>query len=125
MTTKKTVALPAEIIDAARTRAAQTRRQLAHKPGPSEMLTPQEQADAAPFYLVLRDYIGQLKKAREAAGVTLAQLSAQTSLAVETLSRLETGALTNPTWKTLGMYAAALGLRPRLVLEATARNGGQ
>ena len=89
------------------------------------MLTPQEQADAAPFYLVLRDYIGQLKKARVAAGVTLAQLSAQTSLAVETLSRLETGALTNPTWKTLGMYAAALGLRPRLVLEATARNGGQ
>ena len=109
-----------------RQRAEQTRRQLGHKPGPSELLTPQQQADAAPFYLVLRDYIRQLKEAREAAGLTLAQLSAQTNLAVETLSRLETGALTNPTWKTLGTYAAALGLQPRLLLEeTTVRNDGQ
>ena len=90
------------------------------------MLTPQEHAGATPFYLVLRDYIRQLKEAREAAGVTLAELSAQTNLAVETLSRLETGALTNPTWKTLGTYAAALGLQPRLLLEeTTVRNDGQ
>ncbi len=81
------------------------------------MLTPQELADAAPFYLVLRDYIRQLKEAREAAGVTLAELSARSGLAVETLSRLETGALTNPTWKTLGVYAAALGLQPHLGLD--------
>jgi hypothetical protein len=39
-------------------------------------------------------------------------------LAVETLSRLETGALTNPTWKTLGVYAAALGMRPRLIVQS-------
>jgi hypothetical protein len=38
-------------------------------------------------------------------------------MAVESLSRLETGAQTNPTWKTLGLYAAALGLRPLLVAE--------
>jgi ribosome-binding protein aMBF1 (putative translation factor) len=119
MATKKPVALPSDVIAAARKRAEQTRRQLGHKPGPSKLLTPQEHADAAPFYLVLRDYIRQLKEAREAAGVTLAELSAQTNLAVETLSRLETGALTNPTWKTLGAYAAALGLQPRLVLEET------
>ena len=108
MTTKKTIAVPAEAIAVARQRAEQTRRQLEHKPGPAELLTPQELADAAPFYLVLRDYIRQLKEAREAAGVTLAELSARSGLAVETLSRLETGALTNPTWKTLGVYAAAL-----------------
>ena len=126
MATKKRVALAADVVAAARKRAEQTRRQLGHKPGPAELLTPQEHADAAPFYLVLRDYIRQLKEAREAAGVTLAELAAQTNLAVETLSRLETGALTNPTWKTLGTYAAALGLQPRLLLEeTTVRNDGQ
>ena|SRR5438477_9281284 len=126
MATKKRVALAADVVAAARKRAEQTRRQLGHKPGPAELLTPQEHADAAPFYLVLRDYIRQLKEAREAAGVALAELSARTNLAVETLSRLETGALTNPTWKTLGTYAAALGLQPRLLLqETTVRNDGQ
>ena len=126
MATKKRVALAADVVAAARKRAEQTRRQLGHKPGPAELLTPQEHADAAPFYLVLRDYIRQLKEAREAASVTLVELSARTNLAVEILSRLETGALTNPTWKTLGTYAAALGLQPRLLLEeTTVRNDGQ
>src|SRR5207249_46868 len=120
MANKKTVALSPDEIAAARRRAEQSRRQLAHKPGRAELLTPQELADAAPFYLVLREYTRQMKAAREAAGVTLAELSARSGLAVETLSRLETGALTNPTWKTLGMYAVALGLRPRLVLEGRA-----
>ena len=125
MADKKMGALPADVIADARKRAEQTHRQLAHKPGPAELLTPQELADAAPFYLVLRDYIRQAKEAREAAGVTLAELSARSGLAVETLSRLETGALTNPTWKTLGVYAAALGLRPRLVLEAASGDAGR
>src|SRR5439155_17787831 len=124
MATKKRVALAADVVADARKRAEQTWRQLGHKPGPAELLTPQKHADAAPFYLVLRDYIRHLKEAREAAGVTLAELSAQTHLAVETLSRLETGALTNPTWKTLGTYATALGLRPHLTLEAIATDDG-
>jgi lambda repressor-like predicted transcriptional regulator len=125
MDTKKTATMPAEAMAAARQRAEQTRSQLKHKPAPEELLTPQELADAAPFYLVLREYTRQMKAAREAAGVTLAELSARSGLAVETLSRLETGVLTNPTWKTLGMYAAALGLRPRLVLEGSAGDGGE
>ncbi len=112
--TKKTNQVPAAVIAAARERAKRIHEQLKHKPGPSELLTPQERDDAAPFYFVLREYIRQLKAVREAAGVTLAELSARSGLAVETLSRLETGALTNPTWKTLGVYAAALGRQPRL-----------
>jgi hypothetical protein len=124
MTTKKPTASRGDAITAARQRANETRRQLEHKPGRSELLTPQEQADAAPFYFVLRAYIRQLKQAREAAGVTLADVSARSGLAVETLSRLETGALTNPTWKTLGVYAAALGLQPRLTLEVTKPTDG-
>jgi DNA-binding XRE family transcriptional regulator len=115
--TKKTVSPPADALAAARRRAEQTRRQLQHNPAPAELLTPQELADAAPFYFALRAYIGQLKAAREAAGLTLADVAARTGMAVESLSRLETGAQTNPTWKTLGLYAAALGLRPRLSAE--------
>src|SRR3954451_6127320 len=117
MTAKKSVALPDREIAAVRERAEQTRRQLEHKPGPSELLSPQELADAAPFYFVLRDYIRQLKEAREAAGLTLADVAGRTGLAVESLSRLETGALTNPTWKTLATYAAAVGRRPRLTAD--------
>jgi ribosome-binding protein aMBF1 (putative translation factor) len=118
MAAKKTAPLAPEAL-AARQRAEQTSRQLEHKPGPPELLAPQELADAAPFYLVLREYIRQVKEARQAAGATLEDISARSGLAVETLSRLENGALTNPTWKTLGAYAAALGLRPRLVAEAS------
>lgn len=51
MTTKKAVSspLPAEKVAAARARAVEARRQFAGKPGLSELLTPQELADAAPF----------------------------------------------------------------------------
>jgi ribosome-binding protein aMBF1 (putative translation factor) len=128
MTAKKIPSVAGDALAAARQRATEARRQLAHKPGPAELLTPQEQADAAPYYFVLRDYIRQLRQAREAAGVTLADLSVRSGLAVETLSRLETGALTNPTWKTLGVYTAALGFQPRLtpeVSQATERGVGQ
>lgn len=101
--------------------SAQTRQQLQHKPAPAELLTPQERADAAPFYFALRAYIQQLKEAREAAGLTLADISARTGMAVESLSRLETGAQTNPTWKTLGLYANAVGRQPRLSAEVVSR----
>ena len=82
--------------------------------GQSELLTPQEQTDASPFYFVLRSYIQQLKEARKAAGLTLADISERTGMAVESISRLETGAQTNPTWKTLGLFAIAVGLQPHL-----------
>jgi transcriptional regulator with XRE-family HTH domain len=124
-TRKKTSSVPAEALAAARQRAEQTRQQLQHQPGPTELLAPQELADAAPFYLVLRDYIRELKQAREAAGLTLADVSARSGLALESLSRLETGAQTNPTWKTLGAYAAAVGRRPRLTAEAIASDDGK
>jgi transcriptional regulator with XRE-family HTH domain len=124
MATKKPHPEAADVIAATRERAKQAREQFQHKPGPSELLTPQELADAAPFHFVLRDYIRQLKAAREAAGVTLAELSSRSGLAVETLSRLETGALTNPTWKTLGVFAAALGLRPEFSLAGVASESG-
>ena len=114
---KNQAAVSAKVLAEARERAAKTRRQLQGKPGVPEILTPQELEDAAPFYLVLRDFIQQLKDARETAGLTLADVAARSGLAMESLSRLETGAQTNPTWKTLGAYAIAVGLKPHLVAE--------
>jgi transcriptional regulator with XRE-family HTH domain len=58
-----------------------------------------------------------LKAARLEAGLTLTQVAEKTGLAMETLSRLETGMLTNPTWKTLGSYAVAVGRRLSLSAE--------
>jgi len=119
---KKISSVSKVAIAAARKRAKQTRQQLQDKPGPSELLTAKERADAAPFYFSLRAYIQQLKKAREAAGLTLAYVSSRTGMAVESLSRLETGALTNPTWKTLGLYAKAVGRHPHLTAEIENRH---
>jgi DNA-binding XRE family transcriptional regulator len=114
---KKPTVSPTELARL-RARAAETREKLAHKPAPSELLTPEELADGAPFYFELRVCVAELKKAREAAGLTLAQVAEKTGLAAETLCRLETGMVTNPTWKTLGLYAAAVGRK--LSLNAVA-----
>lgn len=113
MPSKKVISVDEKALADARRRAAETRQLLQDNPA-AGLLTAQEQADAAPFYFVVRGYIQELKEAREAAKLTLSDIAARTGLAVESLSRLETGALTNPTWKTLGLYAAALGLRPYL-----------
>jgi DNA-binding XRE family transcriptional regulator len=103
-----------EALAKARKRADETRKMVQHKPSESELLTPQERDDASPFYFVLRRYIQQLKEAREKLHLTLEEVSRRSGLAVESLSRLETGAQTNPTWKTLGLYAAAIGFKPEL-----------
>lgn len=113
--------ISAAALAAARARAQKAREQFKDKPGPDQLLTPQERADAAPFYTELRVFVKQLKTAREAAGLTLAQVAATAGLAEETLSRLETGAATNPSWKTLGTYAAAVGLAPVLTAHPADR----
>src|ERR1700693_433607 len=109
MVTKKSSSLSDASLAAVRKRAEETPQRLPHNPALSELLTRQERADAAPFYFVLREYIRQLKEARETAGLTLADVSARTGMAVESLSRFEAGAQTNPTWKTFEAYAAAVG----------------
>jgi transcriptional regulator with XRE-family HTH domain len=119
MARKKAASLPPDVLAKARQKAAETRRKLEHLPGPSKLLAPQERDDAAPFYFVLREYVRQLKAARKAAGLTLGEVSARSGIAEESLSRLETGAQTNPTWKTLGLYAIAIGRQPRMAVDRT------
>jgi transcriptional regulator with XRE-family HTH domain len=65
--------------------------------------------------------VRQLRNAREAAGLTLAEVASRAGLAEETLSRLETGAATNPAWKTLGAYARAVGCEPVLTVKPPVR----
>jgi len=110
-------------IAAARKRANELHNKI--KEEKEVVLTPRERDDAAPFYFTLRAFIQQLKEAREAAGLTLADISQRTGMAVESLSRLETGAQTNPTWKTLGLYAKAVDRQPHLVARASDRDKHQ
>jgi transcriptional regulator with XRE-family HTH domain len=117
---KKATSLPPELLAAAKERSAQARRRIVEV-GRDNLLTPEEKANAAPFYFVLRNYIRQLKAAREAAGLTLTEVAARSGLALESLSRLETGAQTNPTWRTLGLYAVAIGCAPCMTVESIAQ----
>ena len=75
----------------------------------------------------VRILIHGLKKARAAAGLTLAAVSKRTGMDQATLSRLENGRQPNPTVDTLWRYANAVGRQ--LVLThadaaATARGNG-
>ena len=110
---KSTDRVPPEV----RERAKNLRESLRHKPPLDEVFTPDELADASPFYFALRSFVAELRAARQEQGLTLADVAGRTGLAVETLSRLETGAIVNPTWQTLGKYAVAVGRRIRLSAE--------
>lgn len=74
------------------------------------------------FLPAMHAAIAKLKEAREAAGLTLTELSKRSGITIETLSRLETGAAMNPTWKTLGDYAHAIGCRLTLGVEGVSED---
>lgn len=61
--------------------------------------------------------LGQLKAAREAKGLSLADLTDLTGMDRSALSKLETGQRPNPTIETLVRYADAVG--KRLVVSLT------
>jgi DNA-binding XRE family transcriptional regulator len=68
-------------------------------------------------FFEVRILIHELKKVREAAGLTLAAVSKRTGMDQATLSRLENGRQPNPTVDTLWRYARAVGRQ--LVLSHT------
>jgi predicted transcriptional regulator len=65
----------------------------------------------------LQDLLEQLKAAREAKGLSLADLTELTGMDRPALSKLETGQRANPTMETLVRYAEAVG--KRLVVSLT------
>jgi DNA-binding Xre family transcriptional regulator len=59
----------------------------------------------------LDELVVQLKAAREAQGLSLADLTERTGMDRSALSKLETGQRPNPTLETLARYAEAVGKR--------------
>jgi DNA-binding phage protein len=59
----------------------------------------------------LHELLQQLKAAREAKGLSLADVTALTGMDRSALSKLETGQRANPTIETLARYAEAVGKR--------------
>jgi hypothetical protein len=74
-------------------------------------------------YFAVKVLIHELKKARQAAGLTLAAVSRRTGMDQATLSRLENGRQPNPTVDTLWRYASAVGRRLVLTHGNTASPG--
>ncbi len=64
-------------------------------------------------YRKLRPFVEEIKRARDGAGLTLAEVSRRCGIDQPALSRLENGHNKNPTLETLWRYAAAVGQRRR------------
>jgi DNA-binding XRE family transcriptional regulator len=83
----------------------------AERPTPKELLDSGEYVGPIPHgvYLAFRRTMLELRAAREAAGLSLADVSERSGIDKAALSRLETGVTENPTLETLVRYAAAVG----------------
>ncbi len=83
------------------------------KPSLEQLVESGEYNEPLPIfvYLSIRQAVFTLKKAREAAGLSLADLAERCAIEKEALSQIESGQHMNPTVSTLCRYAHALGLR--------------
>lgn len=89
-------------------------------PSPEELIASGEGAnfDLHGEFRGLRPFVAEMKRTREAAGLTLAVVSRRCGIDQPALSRLESGRNKNPTLDTVWRYAAALGQRLILSSEA-------
>lgn len=96
--------------DRARHKAIRERFQK-ERPTPEQLRASGEYFGPIPHgvYLEFRVALAALKKAREAAGLSLADVAERSGIDKAALSRLETGVHDNPTVETLMRYATALG----------------
>ena len=87
-------------------------------PGPEELIASGAAAQLGlnVVHFPAHELLRHLKASREAAGLTLADVSARCGIDQPALSRLENGHTQNPTLDTLWRYAAAIG--KQLVLSA-------
>ena len=75
-------------------------------------------------YFLVRSFLHELKKMRQAAGLTLAVVSKRSGIDQATLSRLENGRQPNPTIDSLWRYARAIGRSLVLTHADTRRERG-
>src|SRR5262249_17465843 len=89
------------------------------KPSLEQLVASGEYNEPLPLgeHLSIRQAVFALKKAREAAGLSLADVAERTGIDKAALSRIETGQNRNPTVATLCRYAHALSKRWKWVLE--------
>lgn len=98
--------------DRARHKAIREKFQ-AEKPSLEQLLASGEYNEPMPLgdYLSVCQAVAALKKAREAAGLSLADVAERSGIDRAQLSRIENGQHMNPTVSTLSRYAHALGMR--------------
>lgn len=96
-----------------RVRHKKIREEFAHGPTQKELETSGDYDGPikSGAYFAVKIVVHELRKAREAAGLTLAAVSKLTGMDQATLSRLENGRQPNPTVDTLWRYASAVGRR--------------
>jgi transcriptional regulator with XRE-family HTH domain len=111
-TADKPARMPRTTEQVARHKAIRERFQR-EKPSLEELVTSGEYNEPLPMgeYLSIRQAVFALRKAREAAGLSLADVAERTGIDKGALSRIETGQHPNPTVATLCRYAQALGKR--------------
>src|SRR5207244_9078506 len=87
---------------------------------PEELIATDEAAnfDLHGEYRELRPFVEEIKRARKATGLALADVSRLCGIDQPALSRLENGHNKNPTLDTLWRYAAAVGRRLVVTTEA-------
>lgn len=98
-----------ERLAALRAKAIETRH-LDGPPGPPLV------EDPLFFYPALRQAVHGLKTTRSEAGLSLARVAEKSGQPEEALARLEAATLHNPTWKLLGDYAHAVGVKLTLAV---------
>lgn len=97
-----------------RARHQAIRERFKNRPSVQELIDTQEIAGdftTQGEYLEMVRAVAVLKQQREAAGLSLAEVSRRSGIDAAALSRLENGRNQNPTLETLGRYARALGKR--------------
>jgi DNA-binding XRE family transcriptional regulator len=88
-----------------------------------ELVASGKYSEAMPWGVLLDSLfaVAELKKTREAMGLSLTDVSERSGIDRATLCKIENGK-GNPTIQTIGRYAAALGKRVTIVLEDLAPN---
>ena len=111
--------------DLARYKAIRERFQR-EKPSLDDLVSSGEYNEPLPLgaYLSIRQAVFALKNAREAMGLSLADVAERTGIDKAALSRLETAQNMNPTVSTLCRYAHALGKRWKWILEEEVEERG-
>ena len=105
----------------ARARQAAIREQYADRPGLDALV---QRGEVDPERITTMGAVGSLlkataavRRAREAKGLSLTEVSRRSGLPLPALSRLESGRNPRPTFETLARYAAGVGLDVKIVVR--------